>query len=58
MDLVCVVELEVDILDDEGPDVVAEAVGVEVALHKRKLVIYAAEGERRSSCLGTTENVP
>lgn len=33
MDLICIVELEVDILDDEGPDVVAEAVGVEVSLH-------------------------
>ena len=32
VDLVRVVELEVDVLDDEGPDVVAEAVRVEVAL--------------------------
>lgn len=32
MDLVRVVKLEVDVLDDEGPDVVAEAVRVEVAL--------------------------
>jgi hypothetical protein len=32
VELVLVVHLEVDVLDDEGPDFVAEAVGVEVAL--------------------------
>lgn len=32
MDLVGIVELEVDVLDDEGPDVIAEAVSVEVTL--------------------------
>lgn len=32
MDLVGVVELEIDIFDDKGPDVVAKAVGIEVAL--------------------------
>lgn len=30
--LIRVVELEVDILDDEGPDIVAKAVGIQVAL--------------------------
>jgi hypothetical protein len=35
VDLAVVVELEVDFLDDEGPDVVAEAVGIEVALGRR-----------------------
>lgn len=34
MDLVRVVELEVDVLDDEGPDVIAETVGIEVALRR------------------------
>lgn len=33
MDLVCVVELEVDVFDDESPDIVAEAVGVEMSLY-------------------------
>ena len=32
VELVLVVHLEVDVLDEEGPDFVAEAVGVEVAL--------------------------
>ena len=32
VELVLVVHLEVDVLDQEGPDFVAEAVGVEVAL--------------------------
>jgi hypothetical protein len=32
MDLVRVVELEVDVFDNEGPDVVTETVGIEVAL--------------------------
>jgi hypothetical protein len=32
VDLVRVIELEVDVLDDEGPDIVAEAVGIKVSL--------------------------
>lgn len=32
MDLVRIVEFEIDVLDDECPDVVAEAVGIEVTL--------------------------
>ena len=35
MDGALIVELEVDILNDEGPDVVAEAVGVEMALFNK-----------------------
>jgi hypothetical protein len=42
VDLVRVVELEVDVFDNEGPDVVAEAVGIEVALYKYTLLIHAA----------------
>jgi hypothetical protein len=37
VDLVRVVELEVDILNDERPNVVAETVGVEVALQTRRI---------------------
>ena len=36
MDLMGVVQLEVDILDDEGPYVVAEAVGIEMSLRSFK----------------------
>jgi hypothetical protein len=32
MDLVRVVELEIDVFDNEGPDVVTETVSIEVAL--------------------------
>ena len=32
MDLVRVVQLELDVLDNEGPDLVAETVGVEMSL--------------------------
>jgi hypothetical protein len=32
LDVVCVVQLELDVLDNEGPDLVAEAVGIEVSL--------------------------
>jgi hypothetical protein len=35
VDLVRVVELEVDILDDERPDIVAETVGIEVTLERQ-----------------------
>lgn len=38
MDLVRVVELEVDILDNERPNIVAEAVGIEVSLRERMSV--------------------
>jgi hypothetical protein len=37
VDLVRVVELEVDILDNEGPNVVTEAVGIEVALQTKRI---------------------
>jgi hypothetical protein len=33
IELVLVVHLEVDVFDDECPDFVAEAVGIEMALH-------------------------
>jgi hypothetical protein len=36
VDSASVVEFEVDILDNEGPDIVAEAVGVEMALQLPK----------------------
>jgi hypothetical protein len=36
VDSASVVELKVDILDNEGPDIVAEAVGVEMALQLPK----------------------
>lgn len=42
MDLVRVVQLEVDVLDDEGPYVVAEAVGVEMSLQRRTSVWHAS----------------
>lgn len=32
LDVVRVVQLELDVLDNEGPDLVAEAVGVEMSL--------------------------
>jgi hypothetical protein len=32
MDLVSIVQLEVDILDDESPDIIAKAVGIKMAL--------------------------
>ena len=38
MDLLVVIQLEVDVLDDKGPDVVAEAVGVEMSLRKSAAV--------------------
>lgn len=41
VDLVRVVELEVDILDYERPDVVAETVGVEVALQRQRISLRA-----------------
>lgn len=34
VDLAVVVELEIDVFDDEGPDIVTEAVGVEVSLER------------------------
>jgi hypothetical protein len=37
MDLVRVVELEVDVFDNKRPDVVTEAVGVEVALGRQRV---------------------
>ena len=39
VDLVRIVELEVDIFDDERPDVVAEAVCVEVTLERGGSVV-------------------
>lgn len=33
LDLLRIVQLEFDVLDDEGPDFVTEAVGVEMALY-------------------------
>ena len=32
LDIVRVIQLELDVLDNEGPDLVAEAVGVEMSL--------------------------
>lgn len=48
VDLVRVVELEVDILDDKGPDVVAEAVRVEMALEYQSVQDGAAVSRRRN----------
>jgi hypothetical protein len=42
VDLVRVVELEVYVFDDECPDIVAEAVGIEMSLRARKLATQAA----------------
>jgi hypothetical protein len=38
VNLVGVVQLKVDVLDDEGPYVVAKAVGIEVSLQSSKSV--------------------
>ena len=38
MDLVRVVELEVDVLDYECPDIIAESVRVKVTLQRQRLV--------------------
>ena len=42
-----VVEFEVDVLDDEGPDFIAESVGVQVALYKKFSVSKCAKISRR-----------
>ena len=42
MDGVGVVELEVDVLDDERPDLVAEPIGIEMALQDGKSAPQAA----------------
>ena len=34
LDIVRVIQLELDVLDNEGPDLVAEAVGVEMSLQQ------------------------
>lgn len=41
VNLVRVVELEVDVLDDEGPNIVTEAVGIEVALQTQRISLRA-----------------
>lgn len=60
MDLVRVVELEVDVLDNEGPDVVAEAVGIEVALHStgQYSLLLAASCKLQPSSYNVSLNVP
>ena len=45
MDLLVVVQLEVDVLDDEGPDIVAESVGIEMSLQRSALGV---EGDAES----------
>ena len=60
VDLVRVVELEVDVLDNEGPDVVTEAVGIEVALHStgQYSLLLAASCKLQPSSYNVSLNVP
>ena len=46
MNLLVVVQLEVDVLDDEGPDIVAESVGIEMSLQRSAL--GGVEGDAES----------
>ena len=41
VDLIRVVELEVDVLDNERPDVITETIGVEMALQTKRISLRA-----------------
>ena len=56
--LVRVVKLEVDILDNERPNVVAETVGIEVALHKHVSVCHATALDSALRCSKASVNPP
>jgi hypothetical protein len=51
MNLVGVIQLKVDVLDNEGPNVVAESVGVEVSLSGHMLVCDASTPSRSQTNL-------
>ena len=53
-----VVELELDILENEGPNVVTETVGIEVALYKHVSVCHATALASALCCSKASVNPP
>ena len=58
VDLGGVVELEVDVLDNECPYVIAEAVGIEMSLYEHMSVYHSAASRLYLNCLDATMNAP